>query len=250
MRHIASSCTSYTHDCVFSNMWVTMQSGNETNDLQGRTSRSSDATSVWILQLLSLWSSHFHMLLHVQGHINTLCWCSASYINFWDTVMHLDWLLRTVASFEVQCSATEIQQPPALALKMNSESWCLENTYIQTICTVRCFLTNVFRWWKKHSEGICCWQGDWSCTFHSPSQSRYTLLSVGSVVWNATSLIYTVERMVTVKVSWASSCRVCSEADQWQPESGRKQHHCWYWYRPSCTVWYKTRCDGISSQRL
>ena len=132
----------------------------------------------------------------------------------------------------------------------NSESWCLENTYIQTICTVRCFLTNVFRWWKKHSEGFCCWQGDWPCTSCSPSQSRYTWVSFGSVFWNATSLIYTVERMVTVKVSWASFCRVHSEADQWQPESGRKQHLCGYWYRPSCTVWYKACCDGISPQRL
>ena len=32
MCHIASSCTSYMHDCVFSNTWVPMQSGNETND--------------------------------------------------------------------------------------------------------------------------------------------------------------------------------------------------------------------------
>jgi len=32
MRHIASSCTSYTHDCVFSNTWVSIQSENETND--------------------------------------------------------------------------------------------------------------------------------------------------------------------------------------------------------------------------
>ena len=63
-------------------------------------------------------------------------------------------------------------------------------------------------------------------------------------------LIYTVERMVTVKVSWALSCRVRSETDQWQPESGRKQHHCRYWYRPSCTVWYKACYNGISPERL
>ena len=32
MRHIASSCVSYPHVHVFSNTWVPMQSGNETND--------------------------------------------------------------------------------------------------------------------------------------------------------------------------------------------------------------------------
>ena len=62
----------------------------------------------------------------------------------------------------------------------NSESyfWKLtfgrhvQRTYRQ--CVLSDVLTNVFRWWKKHSEDICCWQGDWPCTSCSPSQSRYT----------------------------------------------------------------------------
>ena len=116
--------------------------------------------------------------------------------------------------------------PPCAYILVDSLGRCERELGVKVYSQIFILLTN--RWWKKYSKSFCCWQRDhisWPYTSYSSSQTRCSWVSFGSVVWSAISMVKKmVIRLIHCRHTWCCSsfCRVCSETDQWQPESGRK----------------------------